>query len=414
MGKPNYKLYITTTSYNPYSQIGYNLRAALDLSLYIPISETGVVGISPISAYSVILDMANMPTGWAIYDSKCGPRQSLDHGITSGFAYDYKDYVSSCEQTNDRLQVRIDNIVTAIPNYSKAQYDGYAYITNGIRFAIPTSSLSYVGDRYSIAIQGLAWSNGDPFSIDTTNTVTYYLSSAGSAISRIQSGLITGWASSYTTEGPLYTGQYTNGPSLIATTKVLDKSYSNNVNICIAWSGDEYSIGEITKSIDGAETEYGVADLDEVNENNGCGTVGDSKTNRTFFADYNEAKLSASDADSSINAIRIHIDRLANGTNSKIVDLPITVRKPNISKSEETVIYSYVTSDDWVNSTSPDVFKPILTPGLLSHTLTAIPSSTNPGKEDHITITTKTYNKDTNSKITINLPNDITKTQTVK
>ena len=47
-------------------------------------------------------------------------------------------------------------------------------------------------------------------------------------------------------------------------------------------------------------------------------------------------------------------------------------------------------------------------PGLLSHTLTAIPSSTNPGKEDHITITTKTYNKDTDSKITVNLPEGLT------
>ena len=68
-----------------------------------------------------------------------------------------------------------------------------------------------------------------------------------------------------------------------------------------------------------------------------------------------------------------------------------------INYSEVTDQYPQNIEGELVDDKS-HLYTHTLVPGLLSHTLTAEPSSTNPGKEDHITITTKTYNKDTNSK----------------
>ena len=49
-----------------------------------------------------------------------------------------------------------------------------------------------------------------------------------------------------------------------------------------------------------------------------------------------------------------------------------------------------------------------LVPGLLTHTITATPSSLNPDSESHLTITPITYNKDTNGTITLTLPKGLT------
>ena len=101
----------------------------------------------------------------------------------------------------------------------------------------------------------------------------------------------------------------------------------------------------------------------------------------------------------------INSDRLVNGRDIGVGTVPM-----HILDNQNDTTYRLLASSrsaDWSGNTDSSSYQ-TLVPGLLSHTITAKPSSTSPNTEDHITITPKTYNKDTNTKITVNLPSNLT------
>ena len=412
IGKPNYGIRISKTSYNSHYEAGYNLMAAIDLSLYIPQSSTGVLGVSPINQYTVSMDMTNMPADTSVYS--CGSRQSMDHGVTSGFAYSYADYKATCQFSDDSgvLTLTIDNIVTSTLNYSTysttSDIQGFVYVTNGIRFAVPTDSLSNTAQSYLIAFDRIVGGAGDEINSNippNLSQLNYSLSKAASGSVSVWHNLHSsgrGWESAYDPFGPVYIGENIHLVAMV-TSRVLENNYTTNLTGCIAWNNDIYRFDDIIVSLSDLNIEYGaIGDVSSDNIASKCGKLGDSLLNDTFFSDLDEAREYADSRGTGINAIRYRRNQLNNITNAEVLRSKVVV----VNETGDRRVFHLAQSDDW-GSTINSRFSTVLTPGLLSHTITAIPSSTAPNTEDHITITTKTYNKDTNSKITTILPNGL-------
>ena len=81
VGKPNYGIRVSGNAYTTlYTVPGYNLSMVPDFGLYIPASETGILGVEPIDNYTFSIDMSNMPEGWYVYECKRTPN-SLSLGV---------------------------------------------------------------------------------------------------------------------------------------------------------------------------------------------------------------------------------------------------------------------------------------------------------------------------------------------
>ena len=417
IGKGNYSLRFSPPGYNPANKVGYNTNAAIDFSLYIPgSSDNALLGVEPINKYSVVIDMTNMPDNTEIYS--CGGRLSLDQGVTPGFGHSYADYKASCQLSSNekRLTITIDNIVTAIRSYSTypsgSNWHGLVYVENGVRFAAPTSSLTDYAQRYYLTIDDTAGTQSDGAEaeigvVGTTNSqITYSLNKAARGSTNVWQTLTSrGWSDGYAQYGPVYVGE-SFGANPMVTTRVLEEAYAKNYYGCMAWNVDSYHLDRITEiPVSGLSVEYGV--IKEPISSTGlasqCGQYGDSQSGTSFFSSLDGARDYAKDTGASVNAIRFYINRLNNGTNKRMLTAKVLV-SGGIGNSGNISIIGK--TDNWLANQS--TLDARIVPGLFFHTITAVPSSNAPNTTDHVTITPKTYNRDTNVKITTTLPKGLT------
>ena len=211
-----------------------------------------------------------------------------------------------------------------------------------------------------------------------------------------------------------------------------DSPMSTNLNYCVSWDPSlidirkgffEVDQEDISSSayppiiLSDYKVQYGIIGTDmsvlPSSSQQYCGKVGDENIpgQMMFFDTLEEANTYAKQNSLAVNAMRLwSAETEANVRDGRLGGVEMISGANNASENKLVSFNVSATTDQWTldsdgkSSDNPYRWGATLTPGLLSHTLTAEPSSTNPGKEGHITITTKTYNKDTNAKITVNLP----------
>ena len=203
-----------------------------------------------------------------------------------------------------------------------------------------------------------------------------------------------GWPNAWISgSAPMYVGQETFIGFNYSSNSVPTDDKASNVYMCQTWNPSKVQVREFVQSVeftygDAGDVEYGVIseDLDSVPKVSMCGRFGDDKSGVSFFSDLDDAKTYALSINASVNAMRMYIPELATGKDVKYgygEFVPVSIATTG-------QVFSFgATSDNWAAGRQDRSYT--LTPGLLSHTITAIPSSTAPNAEDHITITTKTY-----------------------
>ena len=457
VGRGDYGVEIGTTerslANNEGVQISFNVR------LYANVKNVtdGALGISPIvnGSWSMDFDISGMPDGFqldavsSVMSNLTSSRPDLPYSVI------YLGRASGT-QMNNLVKVSVADAATATQRCPTAFQNDAALDDTKCYFSgfivdahIPTNELTDTPAEYSVTALPLDVDvDGGAISVDVDNpTLVYSLSNRGSGNSQIwaswqigsDSFIPTGWRDFWSPDQPVYVGEDVKLGTWLQINAVPGQSEATNLDYCVTWNP---STTKLTSSFQRSPelsgtyrgiiladygVEYGIIGDDTAtlpsSSKLSCGIYkndsrnvvnSDSEAGRAFFDTLEEANAYARERGLAVNAVRLWSARtLANFRDGKMTDAGVvfthdTVK--NVTTNYPAQFYSSATSDQWDtrhsggDSDNPFAYSPLLTPGLLSHTLTAIPSSTNPGKEDHITITTKTYNKDTDSKITINLP----------
>lgn len=435
VGVPNYQLY-TQAGVNYYTSDGINFVPRIEYGLYIPITKgvngdgDAVIGVEPLNdTITFTIDASQMPEGW--YPMNCDGQISMSGNLS--VHEKFKSYGNrSCQRDGDNLNITVSNVATATRDYGSELYgisgwaDGYAfYFVGGVNLASPVSSIPLEDTWYQIAwgVQYDESGSGQEVAI-TSNlySLGWNLSSRSYANPRLYFSKKTGWDNNWGDNWPLYSGESTYLEPAVSGQSVPASNYATNMQYCVTWRGDQvaptgvYNVYSSVVMNSQVDYEFGVlGNSDSIppeSKLSYCGVVGDVKTDASFFADYNQAEEYANSLGLHVNAIRIKAGKVRNGAaylgnmpfaiTANISDVaPIVFNYSMKTDQYSTNLYGTPTETSWSQ-------QHYLVPGLLTHTITAVPSSANPGNEDHITITTKTYNKDTNSKVAVDLPAGLT------
>ena len=384
------------------------------------------IGISPIDGNSFTLgaDTVGLPRGWYTYDSWV----NLDNGVgTSGGNDDSVVWAGAVAISNEdngaRLSISFDGAAVGVLHCPVQTSAGTPLASNKcyytgatIQLVAPATSLTDTTKRYSMQFDDyMAMGNGTMQRLNVSPiSGGWNLSNRGSAQPTIRLGYnIVGWENYWGGNQPVYPGERINDSTpVLVTNVVIGSTEATNLNYCLTWNPSAYKlVHEMQKSGGGIilgdyGVEYGVIGADPSTTPSSaqvaCGRYGDGSS--AFFKSLAEAEQYARNNNMQVNAMRLWSARTRAGLrDGRLGRLIFAVVAPSRPTSSTATFGSSATSDQW-NSDWNRGFMTTLVPGLLSHALTVEPSSINPGKEDHITITTKTYNKDTNSKITTTLP----------
>ena len=420
VGRPNYGIGFGYSGISQGVSPQYNGAVAIGIGLFIPKNEATFLGAEPLKDgnWEFDVDMSEWPEGW-IVDATSG-NNGLNYYSIPG------NGVVSAEKTNDNgadiLRISVTGAATGIrfcaTNNSGGSDqlgdDSCVQSMGAVRLGIPINSLTDTLVRYDIGESDITpkivGSSGGQFS-----DVSYYGLPLSWDLNNRGYGSMTnygispypiGWLNGWRDDEVIYDGEEITTYAL-ASQNYGVADYIQNIDACVAIS-DNSSLANFkidpTYLGNGDSTfEWGVVSVEDggfPNLSNGCGRVGDELSGVSFFINRNDAERYADDNNSKVNVLRIHLDELQNGRDRRFGYLT-QIFSYRDNDNSNMLAFS-IRSDQYDLHTSSRRYT--LTPGLLSHTLTAEPSSTNPGKEDHITITTKTYNKDTNAKITVNLP----------
>ena len=415
VGRGNYSIGFAVSGVSQGVSEKYNLSVGLGYGLYIDYAEQNNLGVSPVDEWSFDVDMSEWPSGWEI--DAVFPTYGLNYSSWGG-----NGVVTASKLSNDVLNITGKGTIagtyfcmTSSAGASQLGDDACVQSMGSVRLAIPNEELTneYVDYEISnITPTVIVSSELVQHSVDISGIpVRFSLSSRGKgALTTYSEYALPGWSDTWSNDYPVYNGQ---APMLrlLTVNNYGAVSYIENIDACMAVTDSrliDIAIVNDNMSDGGYSIEWGVlpvSDGDPPGLLGGCGSVGDNMSDKTFFNNYGQAVDYANSIGEKVNVIRIHLDKLRNGRDVLIGHLT------QLFAFGDNYGTKVVTSTFAISSNQYDLARShktyTLTPGLLSHTLTAEPSSTNPGKEDHITITTKTYNKDTNSKITINLPNGL-------
>ena len=440
VGKGDYGLKVGTEASQGASD-GWNKTAYPNLIVYANKNDNGVVGIVPLAdngEWSINIDTSGLPDGWKVASTYTvaegvgGSGGGVGAAVSSGRL--------SVTRGDDGLSLKVSWLdgVTAVSECPSMTSQGAAldpskcyYLLASMAIWVPVESLTEDLGSYEIKysvfdaqVMGGGLTQVNP----SKEFQSWQMSSRGYGNPVVWGkGLHynVGWKDYYSQMHPIYTGEYIDLGSWIQLNTVPSGSFATNLHYCATFNENDLRIAEpfSDRSDSVISGDYGVQYGVVADPDSGwsdadtlmCGEYGDGRAG--FVDDLADAYLSATSTGQIVNAMRLWSSKvnsgMRNGALGDFVAVPI--------RSSDSVIPLAVNAsaitDQWntrsisvnaLNSSNPTAFQMALTPGLLSHTLTAIPSSTNPGKEDHITITTKTYNKDTDSKITVNLPEGLT------
>ena len=438
VGRGGYRLVLSPVAQQG-ADNGYDTTPLLMTALYgVRSEETGVLGLAPIDEgnWEFEIDMSSMPKGWKVYSvSDNGFVMSASGSGETSVVYSGK--AGAYKKDDNTMVITHTGSVTAALHCPERRrddsntfpYEECYYSVANVKIASPLSSLTDAPKTYSMSVEPFAVSTGGSSMVEVI--VAYRLIWDLSSRSRGEPSIypylyyerIVGWIGSYVGQ-PVYTGEYIYKLQSRVDNIFYSGDTATNVNYCNTWNPSVARTGSSYSPINSSSiVQYGIIGTDmsvlPSSSQQYCGKVGDENIpgQHMFFDTLEEANAYAKQNNLAVNAIRVYTPSVSfSGDNYFLIgewDMKIfgsenkQVMYANASATLDQWVYRDATSND-LTDTPKSVISPIIVPGLLSHTLTAIPSSTNPGKEDHITITTKTYNKDTDSKITVNLPEGLT------
>ena len=452
VGRGDYGVDVGGTNLTGASTAGIELVFYVSMYANVDNVANGALGISPIDNgdWSTRIDL---PSDWYLERTE-GGLYGFHTGGDSQKSVVYPGAAGSA--TTDGLTVDVQGAVTATKhcptlNTSGVAVDSAKCYGSGfvLYIVVPADSLPDVPTSYDVAVRSLsAIVDGQALSVDIEDqTVNYTVSNRGTGNNELWASWVmeddnvapVAWRDFWSSDQPVYIGENAYLGPWLQINGVPGRSESTNLNYCVTWDPSTVRLLEPLQqspSWSGAYrgavladygVEYGIITTSSASgapssARSSCGIYKndersselDSDNNRVFFSTLDEANRYAMENNLSVNAARLWSAKtIANYRDLKIADAKWLFLS-NVPYNIHARFSSSSTSDQWdkrdngASSDNPYSWGPTITPGLLSHTLTAIPSSTNPGKEGHITITTKTYNKDTDSKITINLPEGLT------
>ena len=452
VGRGDYGVDVGGANFTGASTAGIELVFYVSMYANVDNVANGALGISPIDNgdWSTQIDL---PSDWYL-ERTGGGLYGFYNGGGSQNSVVYPGAAGSA--TTDGLTVDVQGAVTATKhcptlNTSGVAVDGAKCYGSGfvLYIVVPADSLPDVPTSYDVAVRSLsAMVDGQALSVGIEDpTVNYTISNRGAGSNELWASWVMGndnvvpvaWKDFWSSDQPVYIGENAYLGPWLQINGVPGRSESTNLNYCVTWDPSIVRLLEpLQQSPSWSGTyrgavladygvEYGIITTSSASgapssARSSCGIYKndersselDSDNNRVFFSTLDEANRYAMENNLSVNAARLWSAKtIANYRDLKIADAKWLFLS-NVPYNIYARFSSSSTSDQWdkrdngASSDNPYSWGPTITPGLLSHTLTAIPSSTNPGKEDHITITTKTYNKDTDSIITVNLPNGLT------
>ena len=387
-----------------------------------------LLGVAPIEdgGWSMTIDTSTLPDGWVVVQSANTPDSIIS---STGLADNSMAHSGAIDLQSDdnSMTINMSNAATAVlhcpevSNIDGMSADECYYSGFQIVVGVPYVSLPNSGEYYVLNFGNVkALVNGVEHIINPQpSELGWTLSSMASSqygpwVSQDDQDLVdpVGWETNYGQGQPIYDGESVYSTLMLIYNAVPGKEMATNLNICLTFDSGKLGIdrrftrnttenGNVLTS--DPAVQYGIS------IGGACGSVGDGSDN--FFNTLDEANAYAGQIDQRVNAVRIHADNvMAWRRDGRIGSVRMTATNGNQTAQgpSSATMDMTATTNEWSGDSVGHIMSVTIVPGLLSHTLAATPSSTNPGKEDHITITTKTYNKDTDSKITVNLPEGLT------
>ena len=417
VGKGDYGIHFEGSGKSAGIGFGYNRLAGFSFGIYGGNANGTMLGVLPIvnGSWYFDVDVSELPDSWTIGLTNSNGGINVNSPIHGGD-------ITYTKIDNDTLRVSGSDTVSAVqycPTNNNGSTAAHCYYASGhVITYVPLDDLT--ADYLNVSLkmgdeQGISSSEWPKLRVDGL-PLTFSLSNRSYGnVNTYSIDLPVGWINAWNNDGVVYIGE--NLPlRLLLTGNYVPDNYATNVNLCVAWNTSMTSVNSVSNQVTGNtggkawSVEWGVVQADSSGTpalDSGCGEVGDAASSVTFFADRTDAQSYAESAGRSINALRIKIDQVIAGRDIPLGNLATTIigASDYYAKIIPTTYYK-ASSDQYVSSLASRTYR--LVPGLLSHTITAKPSSTSPNTEDHITITPKTYNKDTNTKITVNLPSNLT------
>ena len=438
VGKANYGISFTGLADRGFSS-GYNRTIHPQISLYVKGTEGGnlsaLLGVAPLDeeSLSIDFDTNNLLPDYRIRDLWGGiDNQNMSMGTSAPVAEKAENGSSakfswSYVTTATRRCVRRTNHVD-----DPCFYAGFYTI-----FELPVSSLSSGNSQYAMRIQSIdATSCGEPVNI-TANTNSYiwtirnrnfgnpHIAGKGNTAN-------VAWDNWWTDSKPVYVGENVKLATWIQlnTVPASIDNVSNNLNFCTTWNPAQGAMNTPAKKVEPSDEaassilsdysiQYGIIGTDmsilPSSSQQYCGKVGDENIpgQMMFFNTLDEANQYAKEHNLKVNAMRLWSAKTRANLRDTLqlyFDLvPVSASTPsNVTLNASATTNEWDKRENGASSDTPSTRTYNLTPGLLSHTITAVPSSNAPNTTEHITITPKTYNKDTNAQITTTLPKGLT------
>lgn len=407
--------------------------------------KTGALGLSPLSSdgdWIVQIDTSGLPKGWTIASTNNNFREVAGSGggnsgmVNSG-------QVEATKISDDVLEIRWRGSVTAVGHCPSQTESGDEidddicyYMGAGVNIGSPVSSLTQEPKNYAIAVPNVVAKlryQGDTVIEPTPNTYSWTMTSKAYGNPTIWAAsplTLVGWDTFWDDNRPVYSGQQVQVGLFIQQNTVPTSNRATNLYYCATWNPSVLRLdGDFNKApsnnsgviLSDYAVEYGVigTNLDTTysSAQATCGRYGDGKA--SFFASLDEADEYATSHNLKVNAIRLWSAETKSGVRvgqlGKLLFRPTSIMNDS-NEARAVRMYASGVTNEWneryvgnhATSDGPRLWEHNLAPGLLSHTITAEPSSTAPNTEEHITITPTTYNRDTNVKITTTLPKGLT------
>ena len=410
--------------------------------------QTGALGLAPLSSdgdWVLRVNTSNLPAGWTVASTSSNFREVAGSGGGKDEMV-HSGQVKATKISDDWLEIRWTGNVTAVSHCPSQKTSGEKlpdgvcyYMGAGVNIGSPVSSLTPTMKDYSIEVPDATANlrhSGDTIMEASPRTYSWTMTNKAYGHPVIWAAgplSLVGWDTFWDSSArPVYGGQAAWVGLYLSQNTVPTSDRATDLYYCATWNPSVMQLAQgFVKAVPGQDSagviladyavEYGVIGANTnttySSSQGTCGKYGDGKA--SFFTSLSQANEYAAEHGLMVNAIRLWSAETKSGV--RVGRLGKLLFRPTTAATLDGGIinvrmYSSGVTNEWNqryigSTTSSDASQPwnkSLAPGLLSHSITAEPSSAAPNSEDHITITPTTYNRDTNVRITTTLPSGLT------
>ena len=442
VGKANYGMAFTNGDDGRIvNGINYSVIPSFGIYAKVDDNKNGGLGIAPLEEdIEFIIDTSSLPSGWYVSNLWTSYRYITGSGGKVSSMVHSGSLSTEKLDGGNALKVVWRGAVTGAKHCPTRQTTSSEtvdktkcfYTGATISIASPMSSLTSEQRGYKTAYSQFTTKligGGETVISPDVQSQTWTMSNKAYGNPVVVGGSAhAGWKSFWDNNYPVYTGESLTIDANISMSAVTQGSTASNLQYCVAWSPAQYTLSSDftwNKSTVSSSysVQYGIIGTDmsilPSSSQQYCGKYGDTniENQRMFFNTLEEANAYAKQHNLKVNAMRLWSKEVKAGIRDVTVG---QFKAVTVGRSEGVInatMSAAAITDQWnarnqsnnaASSDTPAVRTYKLIPGLLSHTITAVPSSNAPNTTDHVTITPKTYNRDTNVKITTTLPEGLT------